>query len=848
MRNIKVLIIILCVLVASTGCLSGNIVDDKYYLNAVGNLTPAKSLKFFVGSPTYKWAGGYFANLTADHLNLYNDATQISRDGAGNMIFTDAISGTSTLTDLLAGGGGGANVTGTGTAGRMVRWNGLTVIGDATNTDAQVSTAVTNSHVQNSDTNLGLLAVKPLALDADKFVIRDSAGADLLNTTTGSQLKGYLKTYFDTLYALLGTGNVTGTGSATRIPYWSGAQVLGNTNIYFDIPNGRYGIGTTAPQKLLHLHDGSGENGIQISYTIGSLYSNITSDIFGHLKLRPSGGLTINTGNLSMDTHYINDVINPSQAQDAATKNYVDTAIAGVGIGSGNITGAGTTGYMVQWSNTSVITNATNTNAQLSAAVTATHSQNTDTSLGVQTVSLNMGTNNITSVGYVDGYDVSTLGLASHTQGTDTTLGALTANISMGNHYINNLGDPSNAQDAATKNYVDTEIAGIPAGSGNVTVTTSTIGYLPKFSSTTNLVNSTISSNATWVYIDNSLNLTGNITLASGKTVDGKDVSGLATSAEAVTAAKADADIADAISKKHSQNTDTALGVLSANISANSKYINSLSDPSQAQDAATKNYVDTQIAGIPAGSGNVTTSGGVANTIPKYTSATNINGSTLTDNGTWVVTSGYFQAIKYNSTQATGTSPFTVASTTNVTNLNADYVDGYHLNQDVLTSSSPTHVAMTLSQATGTAPLTISSTTNVTNLNADYLDGYHASNFTTISITAIIDGGGSAITTGIKGDLEIPFACAINQATAFADTTGNISVSIWKDTYTNFPPTSVDNITAAAPISIVNSNKSQDGTLSGWTKTIVAGDTLRFNVDSVNTITRVTISLRAVRQ
>lgn len=52
-----------------------------------------------------------------------------------------------------------------------------------------------------------------------------------------------------------------------------------------------------------------------------------------------------------------------------------------------------------------------------------------------------------------------------------------------------------------------------------------------------------------------------------------------------------------------------------------------------------------------------------------------------------------------------------------------------YLNQAVLTTSSPTHVKMTLSQAVGTAPLTITSTTVCTNLNADMLDGYHASDF-----------------------------------------------------------------------------------------------------------------------
>lgn len=117
----------------------------------------------------------------------------------------------------------------------------------------------------------------------------------------------------------------------------------------------------------------------------------------------------------------------------------------------------------------------------------------------------------------------------------------------------------------------------------------------------------------------------------------------------------------------------------------------------------------------------------------------------------------------------------------------------------------------------------------------------------TSSITFVIDGGGTAITTGIKGDLEIPFACTITGVTMLADTSGSIVVDIWKDTYANYPPVVGDSITASAKPTISSNTKSQDNTLTGWTTSISAGDTLRFNVDSASTITRVTISLKITR-
>lgn len=117
----------------------------------------------------------------------------------------------------------------------------------------------------------------------------------------------------------------------------------------------------------------------------------------------------------------------------------------------------------------------------------------------------------------------------------------------------------------------------------------------------------------------------------------------------------------------------------------------------------------------------------------------------------------------------------------------------------------------------------------------------------TSEIVFVIDGGGSAITTGNKGFLEIPFACTITQATALADQSGSIVVDVWKDTYANYPPTDADSITASAPVTISSATKSQDATLTGWTTSVAAGDVLGFNVDSASTITRVTIALKVTK-
>lgn len=117
----------------------------------------------------------------------------------------------------------------------------------------------------------------------------------------------------------------------------------------------------------------------------------------------------------------------------------------------------------------------------------------------------------------------------------------------------------------------------------------------------------------------------------------------------------------------------------------------------------------------------------------------------------------------------------------------------------------------------------------------------------TTNLAFVIDGGGSAITTGVKGDIAVDFAGTITQVTLLADQSGSIVVDIWKDTYANYPPTVADTITASAKPTISSTTKAKDSTLTGWTTTITAGDTLRFNVDSATTVTRVIVILRVTR-
>lgn len=120
------------------------------------------------------------------------------------------------------------------------------------------------------------------------------------------------------------------------------------------------------------------------------------------------------------------------------------------------------------------------------------------------------------------------------------------------------------------------------------------------------------------------------------------------------------------------------------------------------------------------------------------------------------------------------------------------------------------------------------------------------------NIEFVIDGGGATITTGVKGYITVDYAATILQATLLADQSGSIVVNIWKCTYAQFDagsthPVAGDKITASAPPTITTATKSQDSTLTGWTVAISAGDILAFNVDSITTCQRVTLSLKVKR-
>lgn len=117
----------------------------------------------------------------------------------------------------------------------------------------------------------------------------------------------------------------------------------------------------------------------------------------------------------------------------------------------------------------------------------------------------------------------------------------------------------------------------------------------------------------------------------------------------------------------------------------------------------------------------------------------------------------------------------------------------------------------------------------------------------TKTIGMLIDGGGSVITTGVKGYVRVPVAVTLTGWTILAldGNSGAIVIDVWMDTYANFPPTNTDSITNAhEPTITASAAKAEDTNISDWSDvTIPAGSVLGFNVDSVATFTKVLLQI-----
>lgn len=121
-----------------------------------------------------------------------------------------------------------------------------------------------------------------------------------------------------------------------------------------------------------------------------------------------------------------------------------------------------------------------------------------------------------------------------------------------------------------------------------------------------------------------------------------------------------------------------------------------------------------------------------------------------------------------------------------------------------------------------------------------------------VMINYVIDGGGSDITTGVKGYVRIPAKMVVVGWGLGGDNAANeIVIDVWLDSHANYPPTVADTMVGGGntkPIldgAIIN----EDDPVDWDTTALTAGYWLGFNVDSVGGTKpqRVTLGLKCKR-
>lgn len=106
----------------------------------------------------------------------------------------------------------------------------------------------------------------------------------------------------------------------------------------------------------------------------------------------------------------------------------------------------------------------------------------------------------------------------------------------------------------------------------------------------------------------------------------------------------------------------------------------------------------------------------------------------------------------------------------------------------------------------------------------------------TRTIGVSIDGGGSAITTGTKGYVEVPYSGTIIEWKIIADLSGSMVFDIWKSNASI--PTNANSITASAKPTLTTAQRATSTTLTGWTTAVSVNDVFGFEVESASTVTK----------
>ena len=83
----------------------------------------------------------------------------------------------------------------------------------------------------------------------------------------------------------------------------------------------------------------------------------------------------------------------------------------------------------------------------------------------------------------------------------------------------------------------------------------------------------------------------------------------------------------------------------------------------------------------------------------------------------------------------------------------------------------------------------------------------------------------------------------VSSWTLLSTATGSIVIDVYRSSYSSFPAT--QSISGSEKPTLTSQIKNQNSSITTWS-TINVGDTLRFNVDSVSNVTKVTLIINGI--
>lgn len=113
------------------------------------------------------------------------------------------------------------------------------------------------------------------------------------------------------------------------------------------------------------------------------------------------------------------------------------------------------------------------------------------------------------------------------------------------------------------------------------------------------------------------------------------------------------------------------------------------------------------------------------------------------------------------------------------------------------------------------------------------------------TITAVFDGGGSALSGTTTRCTHVNFAGSITGFTMISDVSGNATVDVLTVAYGSYTgPGSASSITDSHTPSMTGATKYQDTTLTGWTTALSANTAVCFTLSSPATITWLSANIK----